>query len=105
MYSIPHGGDPPRLASVAASNGAGSGNVVLNRRVFRGRVVNRADRRSLPCNQGIILGRDCMPITPYLDGFDHDSETKQVVGVALEMTRIALGLTDVCPTASSPSKS
>jgi hypothetical protein len=35
-----------------------------------------------------------MPITPYLDGFDHDSETKQVVGVALEMTRIALGLTD-----------
>ena len=35
-----------------------------------------------------------MSITPYLDEFDADSETKQVLAVALEMTRVALGLTD-----------
>jgi hypothetical protein len=61
---------------------------------WRPRVVSRADSRSLACNQGITLGGACMSITPYLDGFDDDPETKRVLGVALEMTRIALGLTD-----------
>jgi hypothetical protein len=31
---------------------------------------------------------------PYLDDFDVDPETKRVLGVALEMTRESLGLTD-----------
>jgi hypothetical protein len=36
----------------------------------------------------------CMPITPYLDDFDADLETKRVLGVALENTRVSLGLVD-----------
>ncbi len=35
-----------------------------------------------------------MPITPYLDDFDVDPETKRVLDVALDMTRVALGLAD-----------
>ena len=35
-----------------------------------------------------------MSITPYLDEFDADSEPKRVLAVALEMTRVSLGLTD-----------
>jgi hypothetical protein len=35
-----------------------------------------------------------MPITPYLDDFDVDPETKRVLDVALEMTRVSLGLGD-----------
>jgi hypothetical protein len=35
-----------------------------------------------------------MSISPYLDEFDADPETKRVVAVALEMTRVSLGLTD-----------
>ena len=35
-----------------------------------------------------------MSITPYLDEFDADPETKQVLAVAVEMTRVSLGLTD-----------
>jgi hypothetical protein len=35
-----------------------------------------------------------MSITPYLNEFDADPETKRVLAVALEMTRISLGLTD-----------
>jgi hypothetical protein len=35
-----------------------------------------------------------MPITPYLDDFDVDPETKRVVEVALKMTRVSLGLGD-----------
>jgi hypothetical protein len=35
-----------------------------------------------------------LPITPYPDGFDVDPETRRVLGVALEMTRVALGLED-----------
>src|SRR5205823_13794860 len=38
--------------------------------------------------------RVCMLITPYLDGFNIDPETEQVLGVALEMTRVRLGLAD-----------
>jgi hypothetical protein len=35
-----------------------------------------------------------MPITPYLGDFDVNPETKRVLGVALEMTRVSLGLAD-----------
>jgi hypothetical protein len=35
-----------------------------------------------------------MPITSYLGDFDVDPETKRVLGVALEMTRVSLGLAD-----------
>ena len=36
-----------------------------------------------------------MSITAYLlDDFDVDPETKRVLGVALEMTRVSLGLAD-----------
>jgi hypothetical protein len=35
-----------------------------------------------------------MSITPYLDNFDVNAETKRVLGVALEMTRVSLGLAD-----------
>ena len=35
-----------------------------------------------------------MAITSYLDDFDVDPETKQVLDLALEMTRTALGLAD-----------
>ena len=35
-----------------------------------------------------------MSITPYLNEFDADPETKRVLAVALEMTRVSLGLTD-----------
>jgi len=35
-----------------------------------------------------------MPITPYLDDFDVDPETKRVLDVALRMTRVSLGLGD-----------
>jgi hypothetical protein len=35
-----------------------------------------------------------LAITPYLDDFDVDPETKRVLGVALEMTRVSLGLAD-----------
>jgi hypothetical protein len=38
--------------------------------------------------------RDIMSITPYLDGFIVDAEARRVLGVALEMTRLALGVTD-----------
>ena len=35
-----------------------------------------------------------MSITPYLEQLDADPETKRVLAVALEMTRVSLGLTD-----------
>ena len=35
-----------------------------------------------------------MAITSYLDDFDVDPETKQVLNLALEMARTALGLAD-----------
>jgi hypothetical protein len=35
-----------------------------------------------------------MPITPFLDGFKFEPETKRVMGVAFEMARAALRLTD-----------
>jgi hypothetical protein len=35
-----------------------------------------------------------MSITPFLDEFDADPETRRLLAVALEMTRVSLGLTD-----------
>ena len=35
-----------------------------------------------------------MSITPYLDEFDADPETKRVLEVALERSRVSLGLVD-----------
>jgi len=35
-----------------------------------------------------------MAVTPHLDGFRGDADTKSVMDLALEMTRVALGLTD-----------
>ena len=35
-----------------------------------------------------------MSITPYLGDFEANPETKRVLGVALEMTRVSLGLED-----------
>jgi hypothetical protein len=35
-----------------------------------------------------------MSITPYLGEFDANPEIKRVLGVALEMTRVSLGLAD-----------
>ena len=35
-----------------------------------------------------------MLITPYLDGFPVDPESERALGVALEMTRVSLGLAD-----------
>ena len=35
-----------------------------------------------------------MSNTPYLDDFEANPETKRVLGVALEMTRVSLGLGD-----------
>jgi len=35
-----------------------------------------------------------MSITPYLDRFNADPETRRVLALALEMTRISLGRTD-----------
>lgn len=35
-----------------------------------------------------------MPISPFLDGHKFDPETKRIMGIAFEMTCIALGLTD-----------
>ena len=34
----------------------------------------------------------CMSTTPYLNDFDGDPETKRVLGVAVEMARVSLGL-------------
>jgi hypothetical protein len=35
-----------------------------------------------------------MSITPFLDEFDAHPETRRLLAVALEMTRVSLGLTD-----------
>jgi len=46
--------------------------------------------RSLPK----ISSEGGMSITPYLGDFEANPETKRVLGVALEMTRVSLGLED-----------
>jgi hypothetical protein len=40
------------------------------------------------------FGGVSMSITIYLNDFDADLETKRVLGVALERTRVSLGLVD-----------
>jgi hypothetical protein len=35
-----------------------------------------------------------VPITPFLGDIKYDPETKRVMGIAFEMTRVALGLAD-----------
>jgi hypothetical protein len=40
------------------------------------------------------MGAMPLPITPYLDGFKFEPETKRVMGVAFEMARVALRLSD-----------
>jgi hypothetical protein len=42
----------------------------------------------------IAVGGVFMSITSYLGDFDVDPETKRVLDVALEMTRVSLGLAD-----------
>jgi hypothetical protein len=51
-------------------------------------------RASLRTDEIVFGGGFAMAIASYLDGFDADPETKRVLHVALEMTRISLGLTD-----------
>jgi hypothetical protein len=58
------------------------------------RVANRADNRSLVWQHGIIFRGRLHLITPYLDAANVDPETKRVLDIALEMTRISLGLED-----------
>src|SRR5258708_9590108 len=51
-------------------------------------------RRSLVSSMRCLSAGLCMSITTYLDDFDADLEMKRVLGVALEMTRVSLGLVD-----------
>ena len=55
---------------------------------------HRADSRSLASSMRCLSARVYMPITPYVDDFDADLETKRVLGDALERTRVSLGLAD-----------
>src|SRR5215475_1018935 len=48
----------------------------------------------LPTYLLILVSEASMSITPYLGDFDANPETKRVLGVALEMTRVSLGLAD-----------
>jgi hypothetical protein len=49
----------------------------------------------LPTYLLLLLRRPAsMSITPYLGDFDANPETERVLGVALEMTRVSLGLAD-----------
>jgi hypothetical protein len=65
--------------------------------------MNQAARRcrdlnglGKPALSGLsIFDGFCMPITPlFLDDFDVDLETKRVLHVALEMSRVSLGFED-----------
>jgi len=65
----------------------------------RGFYLNSPDKnRSVPLARmqrtECLKAGVCMSITPYLDEFDADPETKRVLAVALEMTRVSLRLTD-----------
>jgi hypothetical protein len=55
---------------------------------------HRADNTSLASSMRCLSAGLCMSITTYLDGFDADLEMKRALGVALEMTRVSLGLVD-----------
>jgi hypothetical protein len=45
-----------------------------------------------------------MPITPYLDGFSFDAEAKRVMGIAFEMTCVALRVNRTDPIAEKVAK-
>jgi hypothetical protein len=45
-----------------------------------------------------------MPITPYLDGFVFDDEAKRVMGIAFEMTCVALRIVRADPAAAKAAK-
>jgi hypothetical protein len=45
-----------------------------------------------------------MPITPYLDGFSFDAEAKRVMGIAFEMTCVALRISRTDPVAATVAK-
>jgi hypothetical protein len=45
-----------------------------------------------------------MPITPYLDGFAFDAETKRVMGIAFEMACVALRVNRTDPTAAAAAR-
>src|SRR5262249_30755590 len=51
-------------------------------------------RCKLFCQISAATSEASMSITPYLGDFDANPETKRVLGVALEMTRVSLGLAD-----------
>jgi hypothetical protein len=55
---------------------------------------HRADSGALASPMRCLSAGVCMSITTYLDDFDADLETKTVLGVALERTRVSLGLVD-----------
>jgi hypothetical protein len=55
---------------------------------------HRAHSRSLASSMRCLSAGLCMSITTYLDDFDADLEMKRVLEVALEMTRVSLGLVD-----------
>jgi hypothetical protein len=55
---------------------------------------HRAHSRSLASSMRCLSAGLCMSITTYQDDFDADVEMKRVVGVALDMTRVSLGLVD-----------
>ena len=55
---------------------------------------HRADSRSLASSMRCPSAGVCMSITTYLNDFDADLETKRVLGIALERTRVSLGLVD-----------
>ena len=45
-----------------------------------------------------------MPISPYLDGFPFDAEAKRVMGIAFEMTCVALRVDRTSPIAEKAAK-
>src|SRR5689334_10708495 len=55
---------------------------------------HRGHSRSLASSMRCLSAGLCMSITTYLDDFDADLETKRVLGIALKMTRVSLGLVD-----------
>jgi hypothetical protein len=46
-----------------------------------------------------------MPIRPYLDGLPFDEEAKRVIGIAFEMTCVALRISQIDPIAKTVAKS
>jgi hypothetical protein len=66
-------------------------------KIFAGRATDRGRLPTADCSRRaceVSFGGGCMSITTYLDDFDADLETKTVLGVALERTRVSLGLVD-----------